>query len=239
MNNRYVGDINDYRKYGLLRLLTRSHSMKHAVCWMRTPDERHSERSSRISYLHYPLIWSPYDPELFDCLRDIVVKRKIRNVSAIEKSGILGEGIFFSECIPDDIRGRARYFKSFMDRAQLADLLFFDPDNGIEVPSMPCGWKGSSKYLYWRELITAYTSGHSVLIYQHFPRITRQGFIASIADRLVRETGSPVVYSFRTTHVLFLLICFADHSDAIQQVIPEIEKKWEPQFGICRHEGKG
>jgi len=33
MKNQYFGDINDYRKYGLLRTLTGG-QIKTAVCWM-------------------------------------------------------------------------------------------------------------------------------------------------------------------------------------------------------------
>ena len=34
MKNQYFGDINDYRKYGLLRILTNGGEVDTAVCWM-------------------------------------------------------------------------------------------------------------------------------------------------------------------------------------------------------------
>jgi len=39
MKNQYFGDINDYRKYGLLRLLTDGGDIRTAVCWMLTPGD--------------------------------------------------------------------------------------------------------------------------------------------------------------------------------------------------------
>lgn len=39
MKNQYFGDINDYRKYGLIRLLTGAGKLKTTVCWMLTPDD--------------------------------------------------------------------------------------------------------------------------------------------------------------------------------------------------------
>ena len=39
MKNQYFGDINDYRKYGLLRILSTYGPIKTAVCWMLTPDD--------------------------------------------------------------------------------------------------------------------------------------------------------------------------------------------------------
>ena len=39
MKNQYFGDINDYRKYGLLLLLTNGEEIKTAVCWMPTAED--------------------------------------------------------------------------------------------------------------------------------------------------------------------------------------------------------
>ena len=41
MKNQYVGDVNDYRKYGLIRALIGDQDIKVGVCWMLTaPDGR-------------------------------------------------------------------------------------------------------------------------------------------------------------------------------------------------------
>ena len=39
MKNQYFGDINDYRKYELLRILTNGGGIKTAVCWMLTRED--------------------------------------------------------------------------------------------------------------------------------------------------------------------------------------------------------
>jgi hypothetical protein len=39
MKNQYFGDVNDYRKYGLLRSLTAGGRITTTVCWMLTPDD--------------------------------------------------------------------------------------------------------------------------------------------------------------------------------------------------------
>ena len=43
MKNQYFGDVNDYRKYGLLRLLAHA-GLKIGVCWMLTEDGRKGAR---------------------------------------------------------------------------------------------------------------------------------------------------------------------------------------------------
>lgn len=41
MKNQYVADINDYHKYGLLRILSGYGAIATGICWMlTTPDER-------------------------------------------------------------------------------------------------------------------------------------------------------------------------------------------------------
>ena len=39
MKNQYFGDINDYRKYGLLRILISGGGIKTIVCWVLRPDD--------------------------------------------------------------------------------------------------------------------------------------------------------------------------------------------------------
>ena len=39
MKNQYFGDVNDYRKYGLLRVFANQAAFNIGVCWMLTPDD--------------------------------------------------------------------------------------------------------------------------------------------------------------------------------------------------------
>jgi hypothetical protein len=88
-------------------------------------------------------------------------------------------------------------------------LIFFDPDNGMEVKSVLKGRKHSSKYLYWDELKRFYAAGYDVLIYQHFRRNTGQtleDFLRSLGRELVRMTGAPRIVAFKTAQVIFFLL---------------------------------
>ena len=86
-----------------------------------------------------------------------------------------------------------------------ADLIFFDPDNGIETKTRPRSRKDSPKFLYWDEIGAAYEAGHSLLIYQHFTREVRSAFTSRLLEQLRRETGAEVVRAIQTPHVVFLL----------------------------------
>ena len=61
MKNQYFGDINDYRKYGLLRILTNGGEIKTAVCWMLTTDDEaivgHLQPLTRATHHHIILMF--------------------------------------------------------------------------------------------------------------------------------------------------------------------------------------
>src|SRR5438552_3458945 len=78
---------------------------------------------------------------------------------------------------------KLHYMGRALDFLSGVDLIFFDPDNGIEIKSKPRGRKSSSKFLYWDEIAQAHRPGRSVLIYQHYVRQKREEF----TDRLGRE----------------------------------------------------
>jgi hypothetical protein len=232
MKNQYFGDINDYRKYGLLRSLTNYGEIKTAVCWMLTPDDGRGD-GGRIGYLFQPAKWHELDPVLFDHLEEIVLRRGLRSVAEIENSDILPSCVFLSDVVPDDEEGRRAYFQRLTDLARGCDLIFFDPDNGIEVKSKPYGGKDSSKYLYWREIQDSWNGGRSLLIYQHFPRVERASFIEDKARQLMDCTSAPEVISFRTSHVVFFLLPERDRLDCFRERSQQVARRWDGQIWVA------
>jgi hypothetical protein len=234
VKNQYFGDINDYRKYGLLRILTSRGEIKAAVCWMLTPDDDGGD-GGHVGYLLQPGKWHELDPPLFDHLAEVVLRGGSRNVSEIENSDLLPSCVFLSDVVLDDREGREVYFQRLDDLASGCHLIFFDPDNGIEVKSKPYGRKDSSKYLYWHEIERFWDAGHSVLIYQHFPRVKRAPFIQDKARELMRRTGASDVLSFRTSHVVFFLVPQAEHIGFFKERSVEVEAVWGRQIRVAYH----
>jgi hypothetical protein len=122
---------------------------------------------------------------------------------------------------------RAAWQHGLLEAAGNVDLVFVDPDNGIEVPSKPVGRKGSSKYVTWAELEMLWAAGCSLLIYQHFPRKLRRAFAQQLASELTRRTGAHLVQAFRTPHVLFLLAAQDPHLEQFQPVGPLLSERWK------------
>jgi len=234
MKNQYFGDVNDYLKYGLLRALTGRSRLSLAVCWMLTPDDGRMD-GRFTEYLRQPDPWRAFDPDLYDVLYDAVVVQGQRNVDLVAGAGLLPGAHLYDPLLADDAVGRERYFDTFWKMAKGCDLVFFDPDNGMEVRSRRYGCKDSSKYLYWQELVRAYTSGHSVLVYQHFPREKREVYVARMAQEMGERTGTQVVVSFRTSRVVYLLLPQARMLATVEQAVADVERAWSEQFVIAQH----
>ncbi len=231
MKNQYFGDINDYMKYGLIRVLTGHGRIRTAICWMLTPNDGFAD-GKFIDYLYKPDFWRGYDAALYDRLRHIVLEEDIREVYAAQSDGTLPNCVFFPHILSDNREARARYFEEFERISRGCELVFFDPDNGLEVKSKPYGHKNSSKYLYWKEVRKFFAAGHSLLIYQHFPRVKRDQFIASMVEKLEARTGAHNVYSFRTPHVFFLLAAQDRHGELFEVTAKEVASSWQGQIAV-------
>lgn len=233
MKNQYWGDINDYRLYGLLRVLIAHSELRTAVCWMLTPDDDGGD-GGFTDYLSHPQRWRQFDPEPFDLLSDLV-SQGLRDVCGLEGSGLLPPCRFHKELLTDDREDRSRYFESFWELARDCDLVFFDPDSGMEVQSKPEGRKDSSKHLYWHELEHAYSVGHSVLVFQYFPRVNKRVFIERLAGELSVRMSTPVVYSFQTPRFAWFLLPSDAHAEALARRAWAVSDVWGDQIRVLQH----
>ena len=225
MKNQYFGDIYDYIKYGLLRQLNCYGRISTSVCWMLTENVDRRD-GHRVNYLQEPAVWRDFDAPVFDCLRTAVLNRKERHVRVIEKSGLLPNTTFYRNLMNDATAERSRYFDGFLTSANGRELVFFDPDNGLEIKSVKYGQKGDSRYLYLREVSQAFKAGHSILIYQHMPPKPRDPLIRDLASKLIRETGSVEVYVFRTPRVAFFLVPQTSRIGHFAEITYKIQSDW-------------
>ncbi|MCI4347411.1 MAG: hypothetical protein L3J97_02180 [Thermoplasmata archaeon] len=238
MKDQYFGDVNDYRKYGLLRQLGGHGRLRTIVCWALTESDGRSD-GARVGYLERPAEWRRFDPDLFNFLRRQVVHRDERRVEAIERASILPNCAFFGDMIPEEPGSRDEFLRRCLEFAKDADLLFFDPDNGLGVKSVPRGTRNSSKYVYLCEVREAFESGHSVLLYQHFPRRSRLEFIRSIVGEMAPALGVDRVASFVTSHVVFLLFPQPRHWRALEANARAVASAWSGEIEVRVHRRAG
>lgn len=181
-----------------------------------------------LAYLCNPRKYRDRDPELFDWLKQVVGCERDRRTARIEGSALLGSVSFQSRILTDSYSERREYFSECATRFGGCDIVFFDPDTGLEIKSTPRGRKDSCKYLYWNEVSKAFTAASSVLIYQHYPREHRAGYIARLARALLERTHAARVFSFGTPNVLFLLASQERHVAAFRERVSTIRSGWGP-----------
>jgi len=225
MKNQYFGDVNDYRKYGLVRALTGYGTLSSMICWMLTEDVDRPD-GGKVSYLLQPDTWRGCDKELFDTIREAVIIEGERSVQVVKEKDIIPGADYYETLLTDDKIERSEYFAQFLQEAHGKDFYFFDPDNGMEVPAVHFGRKNSSKYLYWQELKGIHEKGASVLIYQHFPREKRDAFIARMVAEFQKRTAFEEITSFRTSHVVFFLLALEKHMDVFTSAIHHLVEQW-------------
>lgn len=220
MNNQYFGDVKDYYKYGLIRHLCTGDEISTTVCWMLTLDDNTGYKAD-TDYLKIPT-YARFDPELYAALGDFV-NGGIRNVIKIQQSGILPNCIY-NTILPD---GGLRYFthgnrdiymEHFRGIAAGRDLVFFDPDVGIKVPSRAA----DERYLLKEDVLSSYLQDASVLIFQYSHLDLRKDSVrkdvikwraVDCVNYLNRNIDIPItrIYSYASPHVLFILISRPRH----------------------------
>lgn len=223
MKNQYFADINDYLKYGLLRCFAAA-GLRVGICWMLTPDDGRSD-GHKIGYLSDPKRWRDFDPHLFDSLA-AAIRKNSRRVRHFQNSGLLPNACFSNTFVPDEQPSRKRWLTKSLRRLGEMDVLFFDPDNGMEVQSTPCGKKGSCKYLFWGEVEVAWAQGASLLIFQHFSRENRDSHVSRLTKQLRKLAPSSTVMPLITSNVVYLLAFQQRHASEVRNALKAMDEKW-------------
>jgi hypothetical protein len=205
MQDRYVGDVGDFAKYALLKNLVGSSCLRLGVVWCLYPDESHNFDGKHIGYLQRPEFRN-LDAELHDGLA-MIVRSGRRSVNAISEAKLLPSSTKFFDlpiAHPNsrlDRTAREAYRAKWLARALVAtracDIVFFDPDNGIEVSSVQMHAPKAGKYVFWNQVMPFWDRGQSLIIYHHLNRtasvlkqteILQEKFAAKFADAgLVRH----------------------------------------------------
>jgi hypothetical protein len=197
MKVQYFGDVNDYRKFTLLRALSAIGEFKIGVCWMLTEADESGQGDNR-RYLTRADEWRRYDPALFDALAAVPSARTIDDLRRVENDALIPDATFFNDVTPDGLAERGGYHRACMNAFKACELTFFDPDNGLEVKSTAKGRKRSSKYAYLDEIADHYAAGRSMLLYQHFPRASREIFVGAKGSLLRSILAGSTIWSFET-----------------------------------------
>ncbi len=189
MKNQYVADINDYNKYLLLSDFSRIYSVID-VCWMLTVDD-YGRDGAKTQYLFDES--KRKDTLIYDYLKGLV-NSNIKDVSAIENGRII------------PVRNYYHKIQEVPPPPDLPELLFLDPDNGLEVKSIPPNSAKSERYVYYSDIKPIIEQGCDVLVYQHYPRVNRGKYHLYRTQEIKARTGDVMVTHISMGMVDFILI---------------------------------
>ena len=235
MQNRYVGDVGDYGKFGLLRRLsgiTDSSPNPHlqiGLVWHLHHDEKHtaanrnriSADGRHISYLRRTATedrrgYRDCDVELWEPMRDLVY-RDGRCVHCAELGNLLpADAVFFTDMLhffrfmqrPLREQVRNAWLRGALRATQGVQVMMFDPDNGIGRENRKFTGDGT-KYCYLSELRQFWDRNQSLVIYHHAAQgMTVEQQAREKAEVLEDTLGVPViplVFSRGTARIFFVI----------------------------------
>src|SRR5438046_2762164 len=100
MKNQYFADVNDYRKYGLIRSVIEATGFRVGVCWMLTEADDRSD-GKFVQYWQQPERWRRHDPALFDSLSRCKADLTLRHVHRAAEWQILPGATYYDRILSD------------------------------------------------------------------------------------------------------------------------------------------
>ena len=243
MQNRYVGDIGDFGKYALLRALCDgSPSLKLGVVWyLYTPKNENPKDGDKTEYPNL----AECDEKLYKKLQGIVDSTR-RNIVSIRRERVLPPTTAFYErelnfpsCPGREVREahRERWLEAAKKKTEGCNIIFLDPDNGLEVKSVRSYYKKGPKYVFLEEIEPYIARKQSVVIYQH---LSRQGTATEQVRRRREQLWKlPGVFDIfalryhRGTGRVFFVLASRKHSKILRaQTDRLLEGLWAKHFQL-------
>ncbi len=225
MQNKYVGDIGDFGKYGLLRALC-GKDLGLGVVW-------YFVRDRMVDYLNEPGRFEVCDQELFAVLKNIVngCQRKTTSIAA---SDLFPRGtVFFDDEVPADGRSRTEWLDRALEKTSRCGVVFLDPDNGLTNAKQP-----TVKHVSLEEVQRFVSEDKSVVIYHHLPRRRHDDEVKAWRRELTRSFDGVPVHALRfrpySPRVYFIIPRPADAARVDGRIRMFLDGPW----GQVRPEGR-
>ena len=250
MQNRYVADVGDFAKFGLLRFLsgvTDPNAGEHlqvGILWYMHHDEQHNTHGRHITYLkpteQNRRDYGDLDVELWHTLAH-VLSQGDRCVHCTEEAGLLPEGTQYYGALlrySPDMRPplrrsiRQSWFETGLSITQDANLICVDPDNGIGRENQKYRQNGP-KFTYMSDLEAIWERGQSLVIYQQMvmdkkgPQMVREK--SSLLEDALGVRPIPLWFSKGTARVFFV-VPQPEHQELIGERVDRFVCRWGQHF---------
>ena len=178
MQDRYVGDVGDFGKIGMLRQIAEA-DLRIGVNWYLTykPEEHINADGKHIGYLN-DIFFKGCDDELLKSL--YIIANGTRSIAALENANLIPNATYYREILKpgcDKNFMRSIWHRKSLETLSESNIIFCDPDNGLIVKSVSQKSIKSDKYIIPDELISYYQAGKSLIFYNHRCREQEQVYL--------------------------------------------------------------
>jgi hypothetical protein len=222
MQIQYIGGIGDFGKLALLRHLRKDRRL--AVCWYLTGEnDETKDREKHFNYLKRPDEFRHLAPEVFDWLAEIVdgIDTVADPLTALQMNGIMNgifnDSVFLRNEVPKRASLRRPWAEGLVRSVNGANLVFLDPDNGIQ------GKRLTNRHVALNEVAALRQPDRVIIICHH--QSGRRGEARFLADRM-RSLGCDPVEVIRLRLVTSRYYVILDHDQAMTELIAAFVRKW-------------
>lgn len=175
MKNQYAGDVGDYTKLGVLRAIENA-NLSIGLNWYLTPDEpEHSKTFTDGKHTAYlKCDCDTPDNDLHCALKKIGLSDN-RTVTRLERAKLFKNALFWNRIL--ESKDRDKWHSEALKKLSNQDVIFLDPDNGLEVKSTKPYSKNGNKYTTYQEAVDYYSKGATVIIYNHRDRKPEEEYL--------------------------------------------------------------
>ena len=186
------------------------------------------------------------DPPLYDALREIVLSGS-RHVVSVRNGNVLPLGTcFYEELLTFDGLGsagsllrkqraesRAAWLAGALCATEGCDVVFLDPDNGLEVRVGPHQLRGP-KYAFYGELLPFAQRDQSLVVYHHLARNGRavdqvRNRLFQLQSRLGRDAFA-LLYHRGSARAFFVIPAQRYWEPLSQRATAFLETRWSQHF---------
>lgn len=175
MKNQYAGDVGDYTKLGVLRAIEKV-GLSIGLNWYLTPDEpEHSKTFTDGKHTAYLKCDCDTPDDKLHCALKKIGLSNNRTVTRLEKAKLFKNAFFWNKIL--EAKSRDKWHLEALKKLSNQDVIFLDPDNGLEVKSTKPYSKNGNKYTTYQEAADYYAKGATVIIYNHRDRKPEEDYL--------------------------------------------------------------
>ena len=242
MQDKFVGDVGDFGKYGLLRTLSgiepkSKPGYRLGIVWYFGDDG--APHDADLAYLSKPNEFRRHDEALFDALMAMATAKR-RTVAEVKRQRLLGRrrflgrnAVFFSDHVPGR-EGREQWLSAAVARTSKTEIVLLDPDNSLATSKMEAKSARSTGHAYLNEVRPFVKRGQTVVIYQSFgrnPGDKRKKQIRRWHDECLTKLGLDEPPQIVTTSKrAFIILPATHHVEHVDHRLDILVERWGEHF---------